>query len=96
MKRREAQSVGEIIAGFMQNEYASGKNLELRACALWKDVVGMGVNRYTTNRWVSDGVLHVTISSASLRNELMMNRSAIMRHLNEMVGDEVIKEIRFH
>ena len=96
MKRRNAQSIGEVIAGFMQQEYSSQAALEMRASALWPEVVGPGVNRYTTNRWVRDGVLHVHISSAALKNELMMTRHSLIARLNERVGSDAIKEIQFH
>ena len=77
MKRRNAQSIGEVIAGFMQQEHSSQAALEMRASALWPEVVGPGVNRYTTNRWVRDGVLHIHLSSAALKNELMMMGNCI-------------------
>ena len=80
----------------MQDEYSDRANLALRASALWPEVVGPGVNRYTTRRWVKDGVLHVAISSASLRGELNMSRRAIITRLNERVGAEAITEIYFH
>ena len=37
----------------------------------------------------------VRMSSATLRNELMMNRSLLIRRINEAVGAEVIHEIIF-
>ena len=96
MKRRNAQSIGEVIAGFMQQEHSSQAALEMRASALWPEVVGPGVNRYTTNRWVRDGVLHIHLSSAALKNELMMMRQSLVARLNERVGADALRDIRFH
>ena len=66
---------------------------EQRALAMWPTLVGQGVNRYTTDRSVKDGVL--TISSAPLRNKLMLTRSTLIARINESLGHEVIKEIIF-
>lgn len=95
MKRTEAESIGKIIQGFLETEKLDTKMYELQVAALWADVVGQGVNRYTVNRYVKDGSLYVRLSSAPLRNELMLGRSILVKRLNEAVGREVIKDIIF-
>ena len=47
-------------------------------------------------RWIKDRVLHVVIVSAPLRNELMLNRSHLVKRLNEITGADVISDIVFH
>ena len=49
----------------------------------------------TAERYVDDGVITVKISSAALRNDLMLTRSSIIEQLNNLVGKPVIKEIIF-
>ena len=95
MKRTNAQSIGEIIDSFMKQENLDGKLGEQQALALWPEIVGPGINRYTTDRFVNNGVMYVTLSSAPLRNELMLSRSLLIQRINESLGHEVIKEIVF-
>lgn len=95
MKRTNAESIGNIIKHYLESEKLDKKMDELRVAELWADVVGMGVNRYTVNRYVKDGCLYVRLSSASLRNELMLGRSILVKRLNDAVGREVIKDIIF-
>lgn len=95
MKRTEAASIGAIIQGYLEAERLDGKMYELQASAVWADVVGPGVNRYTVNRYVKDGIMYVRLSSAPLRNELMLGRSLLVRRINEAMGREVIKDIIF-
>lgn len=95
MKRTEAESIGRIIQGYLEAERLDTKMYELRVAAMWSEVVGPGVNRYTVNRYVKDGCLYVRLSSAPLRNELMLGRSILVKRLNEAVGHEVIKDIIF-
>ena len=71
MKRTEAKSIAEIIGDFMQQEDIEDAVLEQKALRLWGQVVGSGVNRMTTERFVDNGVITVKISSAPLRNDLM-------------------------
>lgn len=95
MKRTRAQSVAEIINQALLQERATGKLDEHRALSLWPEIVGPGVNQYTTSRNVRNGVMTIGISSASLRNELMLSRTRLITHINETLGHEVIKEIIF-
>ena len=95
MKRTEAKSIAEIIGDFMQQEDIEDAVLEQKALRLWQQVVGPGVNRMTTERYVDNGVITVKISSAALRNDLMLSRTAIIAQLNQLVGKPVIKEIVF-
>ena len=95
MKRTEAKSIAEIIGDFMQQEDIELTMLERRALQHWVNVVGPGVNRMTTERFVENGVITVKISSAALRNDLMLSRSAIIAQLNQLVGKDVIREIIF-
>lgn len=95
MKRTNAESVGDIIRHYLESERLDGKMNELRAAEVWADVVGMGVNRYTVNRYVKNGVLHVRISSAPLRHELMLVRTSLVQRINDAVGAQVIHDIIF-
>lgn len=95
MKRTNAETVGQIIQHYLKTEKLDTKIYELQVAELWADVVGSGVNRYTVNRYVKDGCLFVRLSSATLRNELMLGRSVLVKRLNEAVGREVIKDIIF-
>ena len=95
MKRTEAKSIAEIIGDFMQQEDIELTMLEHRALQHWVNVVGPGEHRMTTERFVENGVITVKISSAALRNDLMLSRSAIIAQLNQLVGKPVIKEIIF-
>ena len=95
MKRTEAKSIAEIIADFMQQEDIEDAVLEQKALRLWQQVVGPGVNRMTTERYVENGVITVKITSAALRNDLMLTRTSIIAQLNGLVGKPVIREIVF-
>ena len=95
MKRTEAKNIGQIINDLLKKENLDVALDEHRACALWPEIVGDGINRYTIRRDVKDGVMTVHLSSASLANELMLNRGSIIRRINEALGRDIIREIIF-
>ena len=95
MKRTEARNIGEIINDVLKKENLDVALDEHRASALWPQIVGDGINRYTIRRYVKDGVMTVHLSSASLANELMLNRADIIQRLNQALGRDIIHEIVF-
>lgn len=59
----------------------------------WEELVGPLIAKYTTDIKMKNEVLIVKVSSAPLKNELMMMRSQIKKKLNERITGFVIKEI---
>ncbi len=95
MKRTEAKNIGQIIDDLLKKEKLDVALDEHRASALWPQIVGDGINRYTIKRYVNNGVMTVHLTSASLANELMLNRAALIARINEALGREIIHEIIF-
>lgn len=89
-------SIRQIIDKVIDTSARKKDMLEHRASYLWPDIVGPGINRQTTRRYVADGVLHVYIASAPMKAELEFARSAIIRRINEAIGSDVITAIKIH
>ena len=96
MKRTYPRHIAAIIDEAMERAGLTDSPNEQRASAAWADVVGASINRYTTRRYVDHGVLHVYLTSASLKNELGFVRDRLMDAINRWVGADVVKEIVFH
>lgn len=96
MKRVKAQSIGEILREFFAQNPEIGRRLdEVRIVHAWREMLGPGVSQATREAYVRGATLHVVLDSAVLRSELMMWRDRLVRTLNERVGTDVIREIRF-
>lgn len=67
-----------------------------RACYIWPEIVGPGVNRYTLRRYVEGSVLHVHITSAPLKNELSFHRQRLVELINQAVGSQALTDIVIH
>lgn len=96
MKRTEPLQIGTIIDHAIESAGLSGAIAEHRALFVWPQVVGQGINRYTTRRYIAAGVMHVYLSSAPLRNELSFHRSRLVELINRAAGSDVITSIEFH
>ena len=58
--------------------------------------MGKNVNTYTTNIKLNKQIIFVKLSSAPLKNELVYRADTIIKLLNNELGQEKIKEIKFH
>lgn len=96
MKRQYPKLISEIIDKALQESDTTNTFNEQKISYLWPEIVGPGINRYTTRRFVESGALHVFISSASLKNELQFMRSHLVQELNKAVGADVINTIIIH
>lgn len=96
MKRTEPISIKQLIDKVMLEGDSRETMMQQRASFLWTEVVGPTVNRYTFRRYVDNGVLHVYITSAALKNDLSFLRQSIINDINGRLGAEVLRDIVIH
>ncbi len=96
MKRREPQSIGDIIHRMID---AAGMRPDLdrhTAEAMWPRVAGPSIASYTGRLYIKGRTMHVYITSAPLKEELGYARAQLVEKINLAVGKEVIDDIIFH
>ena len=93
MKRTDQEQVGDLVKRILQENNLDGLADRQLICSLWPEIVGQGINRYTTRRWVDDKKLHVVISSAALKNELTFHRDKLTDALNRGAGKTIITDV---
>jgi len=59
----------------------------------WKNMMGNGVNNYTTAVVLKGSTLYVQLSSSVLREELSYGTQKIISMLNENLGKDLIKKL---
>jgi predicted nucleic acid-binding Zn ribbon protein len=96
MKRTDPLSIRQIIDRVIDRSTTKNDVQQHRAAYLWPDIVGQGINRHTTRRYVNQGVLHVYIDSAPMKTELEFQKSAIIKAINDAMGDEILTSLVIH
>ncbi|MBB3188568.1 DUF721 domain-containing protein [Microbacter margulisiae] len=96
MKRQNAQTLGEAIRLFLEEQHKlNSKLLETRLINSWGEIMGNGVANYTTHLEIKHKKLYVTLSSSLLRHNLMMSRHELIIKINLYLESEVITDIIF-
>jgi predicted nucleic acid-binding Zn ribbon protein len=93
MRKTESEKVGGVILQYLREMGLETPLNEHRLINAWDTVLGPAVSKYTTDLKIYTQVLFVTVSSAALRNELMMRRTELVARLNAQVGAQVITQI---
>ena len=95
MDRKIPESVGDVLRNFLESTSLQHRMEELQAASNWASIVGDHIASLTSKPAVKNGVMQVGVPNASLRNELHMHRSRLKELLNQSIGKDIIKEIRF-
>jgi len=95
MKRNNAEQIGDVIRKFLRDERLECPLNEQRLINAWKEVLGAGIASYTGDLYIRNQILYVHLTSAALRQELMMGRELLVKSLNRHVGATVIVNIIF-
>jgi len=93
MKRNNTENVSGVILQYLRETGLETPLNEHRLIQAWGTVLGPAVSKYTKDLKIYNQVLFVTISSAAMRNELMMRRTELVSRLNSHVGAQVITQI---
>lgn len=94
MRRNDAEQIGKLIQQFLRQESLESPLNEQRLLDAWPQLLGPAAV-YTTNLYIRNQTLFVHLTSAALRQELMMGRERLVRALNEKVGATVVTNIVF-
>ena len=95
MKRNDAEQIGTLIRNFLRQESLESPLNEQRLISSWAEVLGPTIASYTRELYIRNQILYVHLTSAALRQELMMGRDLLVRNLNRHVGAQVITNIIF-
>jgi hypothetical protein len=95
MRRKQTQSIRDVLKEFSRNPKFDDKLLETRLVSNWTHVLGPTVANGTRSIYIANRTLFVAIDSAVMRHELFMLRNQIKDALNRSVGATVIDSIMF-
>lgn len=92
-RNNEYRSLSDALKDFIsENKLETGLE-KIDARDAWINLMGNGINNYTTDIQLKGETLYVSLSSSVLREELSYGKEKIIKMLNEELGREIIKKI---
>ena len=89
----EEKPIRNVLQQFIQENKLQGGMDKIDVAEAWKNLMGPGVNNYTTEILLKGTTLYVALSSAVLREELSYGKAKIIAMLNEELRKDVVKEL---
>ncbi len=96
MFRRDVKPLGEVLQKYIRDSGLETPLLQKRAVDAWDTVVGSVVRNYTTEKFIKNQVLFVKTTSPALRQDLSMMRTELTRRINDLVGAQIISDVRVY
>lgn len=93
MKRTDPILVGDMLEEFFEQRRLRSAVIEGRAVELWAEIVGEYVAGFTEDVYIRNGVLYVSLSSATVRSEIHIRRRHYITLLNERIGTRAVRNI---
>ncbi|MEW2921555.1 DUF721 domain-containing protein [Muricauda sp. ANG21] len=84
-----SEALNEFIK---ENKLQKGMD-KVDAREAWANLMGNGVNNYTTGVELKNDTLFVSLSSSVLREELSLGKTKIIAMINEELGRELVKKL---
>jgi len=92
-RKNDNLNMGEALQEFIKaNKLEKGMD-KVNAQEAWANLMGNGVNNYTTAVELRHETLFVSLSSSVLREELSLGKSKIITMLNEELGKDLVKKL---
>lgn len=92
-REKNLHSLSEALNEFIkENKLQKGMD-KVMVREAWEQVMGNGVNNYTTAVELRNNTLFISLSSSVLREELSHGKSKIIDMLNEELDKDLVKNI---
>jgi len=98
MKERgssRTKSIGDAIEELVAQLGIKKKLHEQDAFVVWDEAVGERIAAIARPSRMLRGTLIVGVKSGAWRNELSMRKQEILDRLNELLGEKIVKDIKF-
>ena len=86
-------SLNEAMKQFLAGSRIKGGIQALQIEAVWEEIMGKTVARYTDKLQIIGDKLIISTQVAPLKNELKYQREKIRQRVNEALGQKVINEV---
>lgn len=95
MKKREKndQTISEVMNQYIKAFDREGRIPKLRIIEAWQTEMGNTINNNTKNIYIKNQKLYVHILAAPLKQEILMNKSKVIKMLNDKAGERVILDL---
>ncbi len=94
-RNKEPTRLDSALDQMFEAYHIKGKADQSTIISLWEELMGKTISSRTTKLFFKGTTLYVELSSAPLKQELIMGKEKILTLLSDKVGRDVIQDIVF-
>jgi len=93
LKTRQFSTLKDVLDDMIREMRIGDKMLEMKVKKIWFEQMQGIIAKNTKYIHLRESILHISIESSVLKQELFMAREKICQIINERLGENVIKEV---
>jgi predicted nucleic acid-binding Zn ribbon protein len=93
--RSDPQDIASVIKRFVSDSEMASKLQKYSIFNHWDEIVGEGIGSRTKPEKISRDTLYISVTNSTWANELRMMSAQLLFKINNFIGTEAIKELRF-
>jgi hypothetical protein len=86
-------SLGDALKHFLNHSRLKGSIQALQIEDVWEQIMGKTISKYTDKIQIQGKTLYITTSMAPLKQELLFQKENIIKRVNEILGEHVVKDV---
>lgn len=95
MKKHNDQPIHEVLAGIMKNGPLKAGYYDAKVKRIWEDKLGKLLMHQTEKIHFDKQVIYIKLSSAPLRQQLMMGKEQLIKNFNLELEENIVNDIIF-
>ena len=96
MSKSSFKTLGQSINSLLNQLGVENKVKSYQIIELWPDIVGEKISEIAKAERVFEKILYVKVKGTTWRTELLFQKMEILRKIDNTIGKNIIKDIRFH
>lgn len=93
--RSSPQDIASVIKRFVSDSEMASKLQKYSIFNHWDEIVGEGIGSRTKPEKISRDILYISVINSTWANELRMMSAQLLCKINNFIGTDAIKELRF-
>lgn len=94
--RHYPKHIGDTMQMMFREMGIERKVNQYKILDLWPEIVGENIALVTQAERVNESVLYVKVKSMSWRTELLFQKSNILKKIEDKIGSNIIRDLRFY
>lgn len=91
---KNEQPLGSILKDWLKDDRIKRKLMEAKIITGWSAICGEFIANYTNKLSLNGRILIIHVTSAPLRNELVMGKPILLSNINEYLGETYVEDVQ--